>query len=190
MSRSGSTHPPVPVGQVNEVVLEVAELSAAEGFYTRVLGFPVIDRWAHPHEAVWCLAGGCRIGLWLPQTGIARSRGGTRVHFALSVTDGDYPGLVTLLRARGATVHEVEWSRGARSAFVSDPDFNVVEFWTFDPLDGLPGSPRARSDGVFGLDDVPVRGSRPVPDPDAAHRHTTSCYWRHDQACWSCRSTL
>lgn len=62
----------VPVAGVNELVLEVSDLGAAEQFYAEDLGFPVTGRWDVPREAVWVLAGVTRIGLWLPQTGIAR----------------------------------------------------------------------------------------------------------------------
>lgn len=62
----------VPVAGVNELVLEVSDLGAAEQFYAEDLGFPVTGRWDAPREAVWVLAGVTRIGLWLPQTGIAR----------------------------------------------------------------------------------------------------------------------
>jgi catechol 2,3-dioxygenase-like lactoylglutathione lyase family enzyme len=34
----------IPVHGVSELVLEVVDLAAAEGFYAGVLGFPVVDR--------------------------------------------------------------------------------------------------------------------------------------------------
>ncbi|MGP4016380.1 VOC family protein [Saccharopolyspora sp. 5N708] len=141
---------------VNELVLEVADLAASERFYTEVLGFPVIGRWEGEHwrnrEAVWVLAGGTRIGLWKPALGIARARGGVHVHYALSVGDSEYDAVVERIRARGAQVDEVEFGPGnARSAYVADPDHNVVEFWTWDVTQGSPGAPRAVSDGVFGV---------------------------------------
>ncbi|CAM00777.1 catechol 2,3-dioxygenase-like lactoylglutathione lyase family enzyme [Saccharopolyspora erythraea NRRL 2338] len=141
---------------VNELVLEVADLEAAERFYTEVLGFPVIDRWEgevfRGREAVWVLAGGTRIGLWKPALGISRARGGVHVHYALSVAAEDYDAVVEGVRSRGGVVDEVEFGPGnARSAYVADPDHNVVEFWTWDVTQGSPGAPRAVTDGVYGL---------------------------------------
>ncbi|WP_246869100.1 hypothetical protein [Saccharopolyspora sp. ASAGF58] len=46
----------------------------------------------------------------------------------------------------------MEFSPGnARSAYVADPDHNIVEFWTWDVRQGNPGAPSAISEGVFGL---------------------------------------
>jgi len=146
----------LPVIGMNELVLEVADLDAAEHFYARELGFPVIGRWEPPREAVWVLAGMTRIGLWLPQTGIARSQGGKRVHYALLVDDSDYDDVVQHLSGRVHHVDEVHWSGGARSVYVADPDFNVVEFWTCDVTKGSSGHPQAATVGTFGLDDVPA----------------------------------
>jgi catechol 2,3-dioxygenase-like lactoylglutathione lyase family enzyme len=147
----------LPVEGVNELVLEVADLEAAERFYVDLLGFPVIDRWPAPREAVWVLAGRTRIGLWLPQTGIARGRGGSRVHYALSVTAANYAPVVRRLRERGLPVDEVEWSEGAAySAYVADPDYNVVEFWTWDVSQGSAGPATAATENVYALPDLPV----------------------------------
>lgn len=147
----------IPVGGVNELVLETADLDAAERFYTRVLGFPVIQRWEGPQwkgrEAVWVLGGTTRIGLWKPALGISRGRPGVHVHYAFSIATGDFGAVVATLRERGATVDEVEFGPGmAWSAYVADPDGHVVEFWTWDVSRGGPGVPRALSPDVFGLD--------------------------------------
>jgi len=147
----------LPVEGVNELVLEVADLEAAERFYVELLGFPVLERWPAPREAVWVLAGRTRIGLWLPQTGIARGRGGSKVHYALSVTAENYAPLVRALRDRGAKVDEVEWEGGrAYSAYVADPDYNVVEFWTWDVRRGSAGAATAATENVYALPDLPV----------------------------------
>lgn len=147
----------IPVTGVNEVVLETADLEAAEAFYTEVLGFPVIHRWDGPEwrgrEAVWVLGGATRIGLWKPALGISRGRPGVHVHFAFSIATEDFDTVVATLRARGATVDEVEFGPGnAWSAYVADPDGHVVEFWTWDVARGGPGAPRALSPGVYGVD--------------------------------------
>jgi catechol 2,3-dioxygenase-like lactoylglutathione lyase family enzyme len=146
-----------PIGHVNELVLEVADLAAAERFYTEVLEMPVIDRWPAPREAVWVLAGNTRIGLWSPQVGIARGQGGTRVHYALSVSSTDYDDVVARIREHGARVDEVVFGDdAARSAYVADPDYNVVEFWTWDVTTGSPGAPTRATRGTFGLENVPA----------------------------------
>ena len=59
----------IPVTGVNELVLEVLDLDAAERFYAGVLGLPVALR---SEDRVWVTAGArTRIGLWTPQVGIA-----------------------------------------------------------------------------------------------------------------------
>ena len=137
---------------VNELVLESRDLEAAERFYTGVLGFPVIERWhGSPTDAVWVLAGGTRIGLWKPSIGISGGRPGVHVHYALSVAAEDYDPVVEEIRSHGVTVDEVEFGGQARSAYVTDPDGNVVEFWTWDVGKGSPGAPRAITSGIQNL---------------------------------------
>lgn len=146
----------LPVSGMNELALEVHDLEASECFYTEVLGFPVLLRWdgeAHrDREAVWVLAGHTRIGLWKPQLGIARWRGGVHVHYALHVEETDYDEVVRQLRSRGAVVDEITFGTenkvNARSAYVSDPDHNVVEFWTWDVTQGSAGGPMAVTPGL------------------------------------------
>jgi catechol 2,3-dioxygenase-like lactoylglutathione lyase family enzyme len=125
----------IPVTGVSELVLEVVDLAAAEEFYANVLGLPVVERWSE-REAVWVMAGDrTRIGLWRPQVGLAGGRGGIHVHFALHISPGDYSAAVGLLRSRGQTVHEEDFGgAGGRgtAAYVTDPDGNVVELWTWD----------------------------------------------------------
>ena len=120
---------------VSELVLEVAELERAERFYADKLGLPVVERWPH-RNAVWVLAGNTRIGLWEPQVGLEGSQGGEHVHFALQVADEHFEPLVETLRGRGldVPVHEFgglgEVESPSRSAYVTDPDGHLVEFWT------------------------------------------------------------
>ena len=125
----------IPVTGVNELVLEVLDLGAAERFYAGVLGLPVVERWAD-REAIWVLAGErTRIGLWRPQVGIAGGRGGVHVHFAPHLAEEDYGAAVERLRSHGLAVHEEEFGREqgpSRAAYVTDPDGHVVELWTWD----------------------------------------------------------
>jgi catechol 2,3-dioxygenase-like lactoylglutathione lyase family enzyme len=124
-----------PVGGVSELVLEVAELERAERFYVDKLGLPVVERWQN-RRAVWVLAGATRIGLWEPQVGLEGSRGGEHVHFAMRVDEPDFDSLLESLRGGGLEVPVHEFGglggveRPSRSAYVTDPDGHLVEFWT------------------------------------------------------------
>jgi catechol-2,3-dioxygenase len=120
----------IPVNGVNELVLEVVDLERAEHFYSELLGLPVVERW-QDREVVWVLAGSTRIGLWKPQVGVAGGRGGIHVHYALNIAEEDYSAAVERLRGRGLEVFEDNFG-DSRAAYVTDPDGNVVEFWTGD----------------------------------------------------------
>ena len=121
----------VPVTGVSELVLEVVDLDASEEFYSGVLGLPVVERWPD-REAIWVMAGDrTRIGLWRPQVGLAGGRGGVHVHFAMHIGEPQYDSAVTLLRERGAEVEEIAFDGAGRAAYVTDPDDNVVELWTW-----------------------------------------------------------
>jgi catechol-2,3-dioxygenase len=77
------------------------------------------------------LAGSTRIGLWRPQVGVAGGRGGVHVHFALQIEEDDYAAIVKGLRAHGLELTEDDFGH-SRAVYVTDPDGNVVEFWTGD----------------------------------------------------------
>jgi catechol-2,3-dioxygenase len=133
------TNDAIPVTGVSELVLEVVDLEAAERFYTSVLGLPVVERWPG-RDAVWVMAGDrTRIGLWRPQVGLARARGGVHVHYAMHVPDEAYDAAVARLRDRGQAVEEHPFStyQDSRAAYVTDPDGNVVELWTWDVANHL-----------------------------------------------------
>ena len=123
----------IPVTGVSELVLEVLDLDAAERFYAGVLGLPVVLRWTD-REAIWVMAGtGTRIGLWRPQVGIAKGRGGVHVHFALHIADADFDEAIERLRSYGYEPELVVFDNPdqGRALYVTDPDGNVVELWTF-----------------------------------------------------------
>jgi catechol-2,3-dioxygenase len=120
----------IPVTGVNELVLEVLDLGAAERFYADVLGFPVVQR---SENRVWLMAGTrTRIGLWGPQVGIADGRGGVHVHYAMHIDDADYDAAVARLHEHGYEPHEEDFGETGRAVYVTDPDGNVVELWTWD----------------------------------------------------------
>ena len=122
----------IPVTGVSELVLEVLDLGRAIGFYRDVLGFPLVSR---REDRAWLMAGTrTRIGLWTPQVGLARGRGGVHVHFAMHVDDADFDGAVERLGSLDCSpevIHVDDDGRG-RAAYVEDPDGNVVELWTWD----------------------------------------------------------
>jgi catechol-2,3-dioxygenase len=116
---------------VNELVLEVLDLERAEHFYSELLGLPVVERWEH-RDAVWVMAGDqTRIGLWKPQVGVAGGRGGVHVHYAMHIAEEDYDATVERLLECGLDVTEDDFGH-SRAVYVTDPDGNVVEFWTGD----------------------------------------------------------
>lgn len=144
MTANERPNPGVPVTGVNELVLEVVDLEAAERFYSELLGLPVVERW-EDREAVWVMAGGrTRIGLWRPQVGLAGGRGGVHVHFAMHIEDADYEAAVERLRGREAAVEEISFPGAGRAAYVTDPDGNVVELWTWDVGEHLRGARQRR----------------------------------------------
>jgi catechol 2,3-dioxygenase-like lactoylglutathione lyase family enzyme len=128
---------------VSELVLEVVDLEASERFYTEVLGLPVVERWPE-REAIWVMAGDrTRIGLWRPQVGLMRGRGGLHVHYAMHIPPDRYDAAVAHMRAQGAEVGEIDFPGygGSRAAYVEDPDGNVVELWTWDVAGHLSAPP-------------------------------------------------
>ena len=127
----------VQVTGVSELVLEVVDLDAAEDFYAGVLGLPLVERWPD-RDAIWVMAGKrTRIGLWRPQVGLAGGRGGVHVHFAMHIAEADYESAVELLRSRGEEVEEIAFDGAGSAAYVTDPDGNVVELWTWDVSEHL-----------------------------------------------------
>src|SRR5579875_3115515 len=117
---------------ISELVLETHDLAAAEHFYAGILGFPIVERWAE-RQAFWVMAGDrTRIGLWTPQVGIAGGQGGAHVHFAMHVAEVDFEAIVRRLETHGLDVHTENFGDRGRAAYVTDPDGNVVEFWTWD----------------------------------------------------------
>jgi len=124
-----------------ELVLEVSDHDRSLAFYRDVLELPVVERWPEPRLATWLSIGHHAVlGLWPqssggPGVGIAGSRGGTHVHFAIYVEPQSLPGWHGKLKAAGLTVEgPVEFAHGNRSLFVADPDGNVVELgdWHVD----------------------------------------------------------
>jgi catechol-2,3-dioxygenase len=111
-------------------VLEVADLERATQFYAEVLGLRVMSG---SDERVWFNVGDrTRIGLWTPQIGIAGGQGGAHVHYAMHIAQDDYAAAVERLREQGYNPHEEDFGENGRAAYVTDPDGNVVELWTWE----------------------------------------------------------
>jgi len=133
----------IPVTGVSELVLEVVDLAAAERFYAEVLGLPVVERW-EDREAVWVMAGDrTRIGLWRPQVGLAGGRGGIHVHYAMHIPAEAFDAAVERLGQLGneLELHEFGGYDDSRAVYVTDPDGNVVELWTWDVARHLENRP-------------------------------------------------
>jgi hypothetical protein len=78
-----------------------------------------------------------RIGLWRPQIGLAKGRGGLHVHYALKIAEADFDPSVERLRSKGYDPEVIGFDAMGRAFYVIDPDGNVVEFWTWDVREHL-----------------------------------------------------
>jgi catechol 2,3-dioxygenase-like lactoylglutathione lyase family enzyme len=119
----------IPVKGFNELVLEVLDLERAVDFYTETFGLELADRWEG--RAWFKIGDGARLGLWTPQVGIADGRGGVHVHYAMHIPDDAYQAAVARLRERGYDPHEENFEENGLACYVTDPDGNVVELWTW-----------------------------------------------------------
>ena len=131
-----------------EMVLEVADLAAAERFYAEDIGLPVVTRWTDDRKAVWLAMGNQGfLGLWPVETGgavaIHNGRGGSHVHFALRVPMGSLDEVQRRLEERGYSVEDGwDFGHGNRAIYLDDPDGNVVELTERTTLwDGSPAGP-------------------------------------------------
>jgi catechol 2,3-dioxygenase-like lactoylglutathione lyase family enzyme len=124
---------PPPVSGISELVLEVSDLEAARRFYRDQLGFEETLYGEGRDGRYWYLVGEtARLGLWTPQTGLAGGRGGAHVHFAFHVEDPEIDALLERIGATGAEVEGPIQLGPGRAIYVTDPDGNVVEFWSQD----------------------------------------------------------
>jgi catechol 2,3-dioxygenase-like lactoylglutathione lyase family enzyme len=139
---------PPPVSAISELVLEVADLEAARRFYRDLLGFEETLYGEGREGRYWYLVGEtARLGLWTPQTGLAGGRGGAHVHFAFHVEDPEIDTLLERIDSAGVDVEGPIQLGPGRAIYVTDPDANVVEFWSQD-MDAY--TREARSGGAPG----------------------------------------
>ncbi len=128
----GMSSPP-PVTGISELVLEVSDLEAARHFYRDLLGFEETLYGEGREGRYWYLIGEtARLGLWTPQVGLAGGRGGAHVHFAFHVEDKEVDRLRERIEGTGAEIEGPIQLGPGRAVYVTDPDGNVVEFWSQD----------------------------------------------------------
>ena len=126
----------------------VPDLEAARRFYGETLGFEETRYGEGRDDRRWYLIGdSARLGIWTPQVGLAGGRGGTHVHFAFQIGRELLDSLLDRLRSRGVEVEGPIELGADRAIYVTDPDGNVVEFWTQDMSEYCA---RARAGGAPG----------------------------------------
>jgi catechol 2,3-dioxygenase-like lactoylglutathione lyase family enzyme len=139
-----------PVIGISELVLEVSDLQAARRFYRDLLGFEETLYGEGRDDRLWYLIGSsARLGLWTPQVGLAGGRGGAHVHFAFQVAREALDPLLGRLRAAGVEVEGPIQLGADRAIYVTDPDGNVVEFWTQDMAEYCAGARQGGGPGTF-----------------------------------------
>jgi catechol-2,3-dioxygenase len=141
---------PPPITHVSELVLEVSDLEAARAFYRDALGLEETLYGEGAEGRCWYLIGdSARLGLWTPQRGLAGGRGGAHVHFALHLPRPELDPLLERLRGRGVEVEGPIRLGADRAIYVTDPDGNVVEFWTQDMAEYAAGARAGGGPGTF-----------------------------------------
>jgi catechol 2,3-dioxygenase-like lactoylglutathione lyase family enzyme len=138
------------VSGISELVLEVSDLEAARRFYRDTLGFEETLYGEGRQGRYWYLVGDtARLGLWTPQTGLAGGRGGVHVHFAFQVEDAEIDALFERVSGTGVEVEGPVQLGPGRAIYVTDPDGNVVEFWSQDMADYSRGAREGGEPGTF-----------------------------------------
>ena len=141
---------PPPVTGISELVLEVSDLEAARTFYRDELGFEETLFGEGAEGRYWYLVGEtARLGLWTPQEGLAGGRGGAHVHFAFNVNDGEIDPLKRRFEGNGVEVEGPIQLGPGRAIYVTDPDGNVVEFWSQDMAQYAGGAREGGGPGTF-----------------------------------------
>jgi catechol 2,3-dioxygenase-like lactoylglutathione lyase family enzyme len=135
---------------ISELVLEVSDLDAARRFYRDVLGFEETLYGEGAEGRYWYLVGeSARLGLWTEQVGLAGGRGGAHVHYAFNVADDEIDRLKDRIEEAGAEVEGPIQLGPGRAIYVTDPDGNVVEFWSQDMAAYSAGAREGGGPGTF-----------------------------------------
>jgi catechol 2,3-dioxygenase-like lactoylglutathione lyase family enzyme len=139
-----------PVSGISELVLEVSDLDAARRFYRDVLGFEETLYGEGAEDRYWYLVGDtARLGLWTEQVGLAGGRGGAHVHYAFNVDDAEIDAIKARIEGAGAEVEGPIQLGPGRAIYVTDPDGNVVEFWSQDMAEYTEGARSGGGPGTF-----------------------------------------
>jgi len=139
-----------PVSGISELVLEVDDLEASRRFYRDVLGFEETLYGEGAEGRYWYLVGDtARLGLWTEQVGLAGGRGGTHVHYAFHLEDAEIDRIKERIEAAGAEVEGPIQLGPGRAVYVTDPDGNVVEFWSQDMAEYTDGARAGGGPGTF-----------------------------------------
>jgi catechol 2,3-dioxygenase-like lactoylglutathione lyase family enzyme len=139
-----------PVSGISELVLEVSDLEAARTFYRDVLGFEETLYGEGAEGRCWYLVGDtARLGLWTEQVGLAGGRGGAHVHYAFHVEDSEIDAIKERIEGAGAEVEGPIQLGPGRAIYVTDPDGNVVEFWSQDMAEYTDGARAGGGPGTF-----------------------------------------
>jgi catechol-2,3-dioxygenase len=142
---------PPPVTGISELVLEVSDLERARRFYRDVLGFEETLYGEGRDDRCWYLIGSsARLGLWTPQVGLAGGRGGAHVHFAFHLGREELDPLLERVQGTGVDIEGPIQLGADRAFYVTDPDGNVVEFWTQDMGEYCAGARAGGEPGTFG----------------------------------------
>jgi len=141
---------PPPTTGISELVLEVADLEASRAFYRDLLGFEE-TLWGEGREGrYWYLVGEtARLGLWTEQIGLAGGRGGAHVHFAFHVEDAEIDAIQARIEAGGGVIEGPIQLGPGRAIYITDPDGNVVEFWSQDMAEYMRGARERGTPGTF-----------------------------------------
>ena len=143
------TDPP-PVTGISELVLEVSDLEDARRFYRDVLGFEETLYGEGAEGRYWYLVGQtARLGLWTEQVGLAGGRGGAHVHYAFNVSDSEIDRLKSRIKEAGSELEGPIQLGPGRAIYVTDPDGNVVEFWSQDMAEYTAGARQGGPPGTF-----------------------------------------
>jgi catechol-2,3-dioxygenase len=141
---------PPSISGISELVLEVSDLDAARAFYRDLLGLEETLYGEGRDGRYWYLIGeSARLGLWTPQTGLAGGRGGAHVHFAFNLGEEALEGMIGRLREREAEFEGPIQLGPGRAIYLTDPDGNVVEFWTQDMRAYAAGARGGGGPGTF-----------------------------------------
>jgi catechol 2,3-dioxygenase-like lactoylglutathione lyase family enzyme len=141
--------PPAVTG-ISELVLEVADLEASRAFYRDLLGLEETLYGEGREGRCWYLVGeSARLGIWTEQVGLAGGRGGVHVHFAFHVEDAELELIQARVEARAGQVEGPIQLGPGRAIYVTDPDGNVVEFWSQDMAEYCNGARENGQPGTF-----------------------------------------